>query len=45
MTTILLDTNIISYLFKRDSRMMLYAPLPFCVARLRLRRFLPSYAA
>lgn len=26
MTTVLLDTNIVSYLFKRDSRMTLYAP-------------------
>ena len=26
MTTVLLDTNIISYLFKRDTRAMLYAP-------------------
>lgn len=26
MTTVLLDTNIVSYLFKRDSRAALYAP-------------------
>jgi predicted nucleic acid-binding protein len=26
MTTVLLDTNIVSYLFKRDSRATLYAP-------------------
>lgn len=26
MTTVLLDTNIVSYLFKRDSRMTRYAP-------------------
>ena len=26
MSTVLLDTNIVSYLFKRDSRAALYAP-------------------
>jgi tRNA(fMet)-specific endonuclease VapC len=26
MTTVLLDTNIVSYLFKRDTRAVLYAP-------------------
>lgn len=26
MTTVLLDTNIVSYLFTRDSRAVLYAP-------------------
>jgi tRNA(fMet)-specific endonuclease VapC len=26
MNTVLLDTNIVSYLFKRDTRAVLYAP-------------------